>query len=193
MKAAMTEYEIHPAIGIARVGRADSRQRKGISSDRSPTDRPPAKYRDPEGNLKRQAARFRVFACRRDDQRRLLDATELTPDSVRRLTWTVHFANRKGVARRQYGFKHGFRNRATARDDQDRALIIDPDPRSVRAPGKRPLFDTGKFRSATVPLGEVVMEADGRLLVLGGHGRSGSDPPLVSVSLWWVPALVGVW
>ena len=32
------------------------------------------------------------------------------------------------------------------------------------------------FRSTRVFLGEMAMEADGRLLVLGGHGRSGSDP-----------------
>jgi hypothetical protein len=89
----------------------------------------------------------------------------------------VHLANRKGVARRQYGFKQGFRNGATARDDLDSVLIIDPGPRSVRAAGERQFFDTGRFRAATVPLGEITMQPDGRLLVLGGYGRSGSDPP----------------
>jgi hypothetical protein len=92
------------------------------------------------------------------------------------LTWTVHLANRKGVARRQYGTKPGFRSTATGRDNEDRSLIIDPGPRSVSLPGERRFFDTGAFRTTTVPLGETVMERCGRLLVLGGHGCSGSDP-----------------
>jgi L-Lysine epsilon oxidase N-terminal len=176
-KTAMTEFEIHPAIGIARVGSSRLKSEDGFFLGPEPGNSPPAKYRDPEGNLKRQAARFRIFACRRDDRRRLQEAGELSLVSIRSLTWTVHLANRKGVARRQYGFKHGFRNGATARHEHDTALIIDPGPRSVRAPGERQRFDTGKFRTTTVPLGEITMQPDGRLLVLGGHGRSGSDPP----------------
>jgi hypothetical protein len=46
----------------------------------------------------------------------------------------------------------------------------------VSSSGERQLFETGQFRTTTVPLGEIAMEPDGRLLVLGGHGRSGSDP-----------------
>jgi hypothetical protein len=48
--------------------------------------------------------------------------------------------------------------------------------RSVSAPGERQVFDTGRFRTTPVFLGEIAMQSDGRLLVLGGHGRSGSDP-----------------
>ena len=55
-------------------------------------------------------------------------------------------------------------------------LIIDPGPRSVSSPGERQLFDTGKFRTTVVPLGETTMEPSGRLLVLGGYGLAGSDP-----------------
>ena len=58
----------------------------------------------------------------------------------------------------------------------DSSLIIDPGPRSVSTAGERQVFDTGRFRATTVPLGEIAMEPDGRLLVLGGHGCSGSDP-----------------
>jgi hypothetical protein len=172
----MTEYEIHPAIGIARVGSSRLITDEGYFIGPEPSGLPPANYRDPAGDLKRQAARFRIFACRRDEKRRLLEAAELTLDAVRSITWTVHLANRKGVARRQYRTKHGFRNGATGRDDQDRTLIIDPGPRSVRAPGDRQVFDTGKFRSTTVSLGEIVMKSDGRLIVLGGNGCAGSDP-----------------
>ncbi len=172
----MTTYEIHPAIGVARLGSSRLTSEEGFFIGPEPDGAPPARYRDPAGDLKRQAARFRLFACDRDDQRRLVAATEVVLSTVRSLTWTVHLANRKGVARRQYGTKPGFRNRATTRDDDDRALIIDPGPRTVSVPGERQLFDTGAFRTTTVPLGEITMEPDGRLVVLGGHGRAGSDP-----------------
>ena len=95
---------------------------------------------------------------------------------MRRVTWTVHLANRKGVARRLYHSGPGCRNRATGDDLADRALIIDPGPRSVDLPGQRRSFDSGCFRSTVVPLGEMFLEPRGRLVVLGGYGSSGSDP-----------------
>ena len=64
----MTEYEIHPAIGIARVGSSRLDSDEGFFIGPEPGGSPPAHYRDSAGDLKRQAARFRVFACRRDDQ-----------------------------------------------------------------------------------------------------------------------------
>ena len=172
----MTEYEIHPAIGIARVGSSRLSSDEGFFIGPEPGGSPPAQYRDSAGDLKRQAARFRIFACERDDQRRLLRATEVTLESVRSITWTVHLVNRKGTARRQYQSGPGFRNHWTQDDTIDRELIIDPGPRTVSTPGERGVFDTGRFRSTTVPLGEIVMEPAGRLRVLGGFGRSGSDP-----------------
>jgi L-Lysine epsilon oxidase N-terminal/L-lysine epsilon oxidase C-terminal domain len=182
-KTTMTEYEIHPAIGIARLGSSRLTSEEGFFLGPEPGILPPSKYRDPEGNLKRQAARFRVFECRRDDQRRLVDASEVTLASVRRLTWTVHLVNRKGVARRQYGFKHGYRNGGVTCDPDDPSLIIDPGARSVSEPDERQLIDTGRFRNTTVPLGEMAMQHDGRLLVLGGYGTSGSDPPQAKLDL----------
>jgi hypothetical protein len=171
-----TTYEIHPAIGVARVGSSRLNTEEGYFISPEPDVPPPAAYRDPMGGLKRQAARFRVFECRRDDRKRLLDAVELTTDSVRSITWTAHLANRKGAARKMYGYNPGFRNKATGCDERDRDLIIDPGPRSVGDPGERRYFDTGRFRTTPVPLGELFMEPGGRLVVLGGHGRAGSDP-----------------
>ena len=65
-------------------------------------------------------------------------------------------------------------------------LAINPGPRCIDGQGalpKRPgvphslKFDTGKFRDTTVPLGELRVDPAGRLLVLGGLGKSESTKP----------------
>jgi hypothetical protein len=91
----MITYEIHPAIGVARVGSSRVSSDEGFFVGPEPDGPPPANYRDSAGNLKRQAARFRIFACRRDEQRRLLEATGLALGNARAITWTVHLVNRK--------------------------------------------------------------------------------------------------
>lgn len=169
-----TSYEIHPAIGIARLGSSELSTEEGYFLGPEPGIVPPSRYRDPAGFLKRQAARFRIFRCERTDRGELLDADEVFRQTLRKITWTVHLVNRKGAARRQYGT--GFRNKAKGNDLDDRALIIDPGPRSVSTAREHQIFDSGMFRSTPVKLGEITMDDDGRLLVLGGHGRSGSDP-----------------
>jgi L-Lysine epsilon oxidase N-terminal/L-lysine epsilon oxidase C-terminal domain len=173
----MITYEIHPAIGIARVGSSHADSDEGFFIGPEPGYSPPVNYRDSTGNLKRQAARFRIFACQRDEQGKLLEAVEFTLADVRAISWTVHLVNRKGTARRCYHSGPGFRNRATDNEVADRELIIDPGPQTVCTPGERCIFDIGRFRSTTVPLGEIVMERSGSVRVLGGFGRSGSDPP----------------
>jgi hypothetical protein len=84
----MITYEIHPAIGIARVGSSHADSDEGFFIGPEPGQLPPANYRDPNGYLKRQAARFRIFACQRDDRGRLLEADELTLADVRAVSMT---------------------------------------------------------------------------------------------------------
>lgn len=167
--AVPTTFEIHPAIGVARVGnseRAFLGPEPGLAA--------PAKYRDSSGRLLRQAARFRVFSCERDPDGRLRSATEITADQAR-IEWTVHLVNAKGAAE-EFPPVAARRAAATIRlrnpGHRDRgALVIDPGPRTV-GPGQRAVLDTGTFLGTAVPLGEVRCEADGRLVVLGGRGTS---------------------
>src|SRR5262245_6089474 len=114
-----TTYEIHPAIGVARLGSSRDPTGDGFFYGREPGVSPPSRYRDPAGDLKRQAARFRLFRCVRDAGRRLLAADEVTPREAR-ITWTVHLANRKGTAFRRLSGP-GRRNKATGDDALDRA------------------------------------------------------------------------
>src|SRR5262245_13766062 len=68
-----TTYEIHPSIGMARVG-TSARTFVGPEPDGNAPD----SYRDNAGNLLRQAARFRVFQCDRDASGKLTEAAEVT-------------------------------------------------------------------------------------------------------------------
>ncbi len=170
---------IYPAIGIARVGNSASEYFLAPEVT-DPLPEPPGFYRDPTGALKRQAVRFRIYG---------LDAAgipvaELTADNAE-ILWTVHLANKKSA---WYQFQIALdipeadsappswlRNMTIG----DRAsLIIDPGPRHVSGcnigGGPGHAFDTGEFLGSKVYLGEIQTDAQGRLLVLGGRGKSAS-------------------
>ena len=162
-----TRIEIHPGIGIARVGPSDE-----FYLSPEPEVTAPETYRDSPGRLKRQAARFRLFSCDRDANGVLTAARELGPADGA-ITWTAHLVNRKGAAPNFAKPGGGRRNHATGDDAQDAPLIIDPGPRSVSGLNAPPVpFDTGTFMGTIVPLGDIRTDARGRLLVCGGRGRS---------------------
>lgn len=108
---------------------------------------------------------------------------ELNADNTD-IQWTVHLANKKA---HWYRFLAALdipeatalsakRRNASHRDRSQ--LVIDPGPRSVAGKSTRGganlRFDTGKFKGAPVDLGEIRTDDAGRLLVLGGRGKSGS-------------------
>src|SRR5215218_8703296 len=72
------QFEIHPSIGISRVGPSEQ-----FFLGPEPNVAPPTRYRDESGKLLRQAARFRVFECERDDEGQLVRATEVRPERAR--------------------------------------------------------------------------------------------------------------
>ena len=172
---------IHPGIGIARVGNSPD---EFVVGPEVPGVAPPEgeAYKDAQGRVKRQAARFRLYG---------LDASgtpvaELTPADAD-ITWTVHLANKKAA---WYAFRRALdidaaqglqvprRNAGTTGPDRDQ-LVIDPGPRSVSgANADAVTFDTGTFLGTPVMLGELRTDAAGSLLVLGGAGVS--DTPLAN-------------
>jgi hypothetical protein len=92
----------------------------------------------------------------------------------------VHLANRKGASPEfppslSKAPVQGGRLRNAGHTDRNE-LIIDPGPRTLSAPGTHAEFDTGGFLGTAVPLGEMHTQPDGRLLVVGGLGASGSSP-----------------
>lgn len=179
LPAGIVRAAIHPSIGIARIGNSEAEWFYGPEVT-DPLPHPPGSYRDKTGALKRQAARFRVYGL--DAKGRAV--AELTAADAD-ITWTVHLANRKAA---WYEFqlaqdipeaasapKQMLRNITVA----DRAsLTIDPGSRQITGKnvhgGPDHTFDTGRFLGTPVYLGEIGTDEDGRLVVLGGRGKSAS-------------------
>jgi hypothetical protein len=171
---------IYPSIGVARVGNAPGAKDYVIGPEvTDPEPLPLGSYRDAEGRLKRQAARFRIYGVNARGE----IVRELTgPDSGAKVTWKVQLANTKAA---WYGFQLALdipeassapptvlRNAAVA--DRTR-LAITPQPQTVSGAGAGPkTFDDGKFMGTKVYLGEISTDEDGRLIVLGGRGHSAS-------------------
>lgn len=170
--------EIHPGIGIARLGNSPT---DFFIGPEAPGEVPNQgrNYKDARGRVKRQAARFRVYAY--DKQGTVLG--ELTTADAR-IDWQVHLANKKGSWFRflgRFNQKKDLRNNTvqggpefTANPDLRSELIIDPGPRTVTGANQGPtVCDGGHFLGVSVRLGELRTDSAGRLLVLGGYGNSG--------------------
>ncbi|MFF0267464.1 LodA/GoxA family CTQ-dependent oxidase [Kribbella sp. NPDC004536] len=166
----VTTYKVHPAIGIARVGNSPDEFFVGPEHLGERPD-PAGGFKDAQCRVKRQAARFRIFAHNDDGT-----VEELT-DATAEISWTVHLVNAKAA--------HPSRGNSEPAGQ----VTIDPGPRTLTGPDQRQLFDTGTISFAgqstvTVPLGELRSDDDNHLLVLGGHGSSASPAGNVIGTFW---------
>jgi L-lysine 6-oxidase len=154
----MPTYEIHPRVGVARVGNSltefylapETTGGLPLPCDARGNQLPGVvtQFKDPTQAVKRQAARFKVMAVDTDGA-----ATEVTLGTdVVRIRWTAHIANKKAcwytfavlLGDRMFGEDNSYENQHVALRNPtvtDRAsLIVDPGPRSVCAPGERAEF-----------------------------------------------------
>jgi hypothetical protein len=212
-------YRIHPGVGVARLGNSpdsfyiapeqpaetptecDLRGNPLMSAD-GLTEVHVVDYKDREGRIRRQAARFQVWVY--DDESpegrplKLGDHIEGggNAGTLVDVQWRVWLANKKAVwyQFQQLDGEHGYpdnhprRNQQVVGTDARQRLIIDPGPRNVdTTSNRRASFDRdgGIHYSTTFPpsplvpesidtLGDLLTDDGGRLLVLGGHGKSGS-------------------
>lgn len=217
--------KIHPAIGIARVGDSPDgfylapEQAGQIPKElnQDGTEQPVTKFKDGQGRVKRQAARFRVYAydgggapggeeIKLGHEIKVTDTTQggsFGQELVGRVVdikWTVYLANKKAswYQFQQLDGEHGYdpahplRNAGLTDPGARQQLIIDPGPQTVSyadkkqraahfARGQNPGY-TQSFPPPLSPnsidtLGElraIKQDEHLRLLVLGGHGNSGS-------------------
>jgi L-Lysine epsilon oxidase N-terminal/L-lysine epsilon oxidase C-terminal domain len=221
----MTQYRIFPAIGIARVGNAKEKFYVGPEIYRGlPTDPAtgapitPDALRDEQSALSRQAARFQVLPVDEHGA-----AIALTPDAHASLIvkWSCHLANKKAswyefvVNEGEFGYASTHKLRNAAVTDRQK-LMIDAGPREIAGANAGPV----PFTAATAPvgyqgvnfppgplnptgepietLGELRTDQYGRLLVLGGHGISGTPgdnlslPSYANNDDWWDDTSDGV-
>jgi hypothetical protein len=172
-------YRIHPGIGIARVGDSDSPdgyfvgpEAPGVPPSLNPPDaphNPNAGYKDDDGRIKRQGTRFRIYEYTLDDAGATVQVREITAADAQ-IEWEVHLANRKAAAPKFD--EEGRRNDGV--DDRSK-LIIDAGPQKISGPGQDMKRLQGRFMDAIdVPLGDLLTDSAGRLIVLGGFGASQS-------------------
>jgi hypothetical protein len=191
----MSDYKIYPSIGVARVGNAPKKFYIGPEVYRGlPTNPDGAPFtendfRDDKNNLCRQAARFRIYKG--------TEEITLATKGVKSITWTVHLANKKASwyqfmtneGELGYAPNHPLRN-PNAPDRHK--LVIDAGPRGISGANAKPQhfdmasvpvgymganFPQGPLNPVNKPidtLGELQTDAEGRLLVLGGLGVSGT-------------------
>lgn len=167
---------IHPAIGIARVGNAPNDW--FLATDLPggvPND--PDGYRDDQGRIKRQVARFRIYATHASGA-----VSELTLDQAD-IEWRVEVANLKaGWYEFNYpldlpvnGVEPPKRRNGQHTDANREKLDIRPVGKSISGreeAGGQYHFDDGTFFDKPVYLGELRTDAAGRLLFFGGYGES---------------------
>src|SRR5688572_1843529 len=85
-----TTYRIHPAIGVARVG--NSPDDFFVGPERPvEVPEPSGGFKDGQCRVKRQAARFRVFAHHDDG------STQEITDAEAEIHWRVHLVNAKAA------------------------------------------------------------------------------------------------
>jgi hypothetical protein len=176
---------IYPSIGVARVGNAPSgyvvgpevTDPKPLVADTVPGKNP---YRDAEGRLYPQAARFRIYGVNAAGA----IVKELTaPGAGADIAWTVHLANKKAA---WYAFEIALDIPEAASADPstlrnltvtDRAsLVLDAGAHTLRAGAGSVEMVAGQFMHQGEPvyLGKMWCEGDARLLVTGGRGKSAS-------------------
>jgi hypothetical protein len=211
-----TSYRIHPGIGIARLGNSpdafcisperpaalptdcDERGNPLLSPD-GMIEQTVKTFKDGEGRLKRQAARFQIWAY--DDEHpqgrplKLGDHIEGggNAGTLIDIQWRVYLANKKSCwytfeqLQGEHGYDptHPLRNANITDANARQRLIIDPGPRTVNHRKQcTARFHRDDEYATTFPpkldpnsidtLGDLLTDDTGRLLVLGGHGNSGS-------------------
>ena len=211
-------YRIHPAIGVARVGDSEEyyiAPEKAAGLPILPDGKAftPADFRDARKRVRRQGARFTVYRYDGDDSGEAGVPVRAGEDGVARIEWTVHLANKKAswyefnvnLGEYGYGPDHPLRN-ANVVDERVRTkLIIDPGPRTLTRPNQSTEFSRSdnpdKYRMTWPPrdlkpwtidsLGGLRTDDRGDLIVLGGHGHSGTTqetPKIVEYAnndQWW--------
>lgn len=189
-KDPVVRYAIYPSIGIARVGNSHDEFFIGPESPGLTPDMldPAFQYKDKRGAIKRQAARFRIYATHKSGA---VEEINLDTPGVADIRWRVHVANKKAT---WYVFNNSMdlgdlsmdaqqRNHLILGKEKRKMLAIDPGAHTISGRRQKGEPMAGRFYSKeNVVLGDLRTDESGRLLVLGGFGKSDSPIPGNTIS-----------
>ena len=201
---AIRHFRIHPAIGFARLGDADRDPKEGCGwfvGPERPTAVvnavPGANYSLPfktSGRVMAQGVRFRVFEYGGGGSMEIVPGDQR--HDVEKITWHVHVANRKAAFFQFWGpvgrgclyrtplqrFPWLVRNRHVARAERDVKLVLDSGIQSIDSDTRETFVNLRNVNSHTRGfidfLGQLLIDAGGHLIVLGGRGKSVFAPAL---------------
>ncbi len=177
---------IYPPIGIARIGNSPEHflatDIPGVSVV------PPGGFKDPQGRIKKEVARFRVYGF--DGDGKVLG--EVTADHAN-ISWQVDVANLKPawyefVNALDLGTKYAIpatRRKSDVVGGYREFLAIKPSPKTISGTSVADAahrFDDGKFYDTNVNLGHLETDEAGRLLFFAGDGdaRSHNNAPITT-------------
>lgn len=170
-------FRIYPSVGIARLGNHPSQYyigpeapgHPGLDVDAQGNESTIEHYKVGDDQIKRQAARFRIFDVPDDGGAPI----EVQLPAGATVEWTVHLVNKKAAIKRPSSPPLSPQRPQFVSNPVP--LLIDPVAQQisgVNASGKK--FDTGEYQGRQVPLGELRTDRRQNLLVLGGFGFSSS-------------------
>jgi hypothetical protein len=169
---------IYPPVGIARIGNSPEHflasEIPGVSTV------PDGGYKDKKGRIKKEVARFRVYAFNKSGE----VIKELTENEAR-IEWRVEVANLKPA---WYEFNNAMdlgekyaipsiRRNSDVIGGYRSQLAIEPTPKSISGRNIKDglhNFDDGKFYKKNVDLGHIETDEVGRLLFFAGDGDAKS-------------------
>ncbi len=141
---------------------------------------PKGGYKDPLGRVKKEVARFRVYAFNKAGE----VIEELTANDAR-IEWRAEVANVKPAwyefnnaldLGKKYAIPSIHRNNDVTGGYREQ-LAIKPSPKSISGKNSnddKHNFDDGKFHDANVDLGHLQTDSEGRLLFFAGDGDAQS-------------------
>jgi len=178
---ARTEYRIYPSIGIARIG--DCKDSFMIGPE-APGVAPTGPFRGADRGLKPQAARFRIYKVDIDANENERVTEEVVGGVGIEIEWRVSLANRKAAGFRIDDTLARAVNPRHRNNGLDRNKLVIAATGSIAAAGAQPNLLSGAIEFARpgargpkvsdIALATLRTDEQGRLLVVGGPGKSGS-------------------
>ncbi len=178
----ISHVAIYPPVGIARIGNSP---KHFLASDQPGVSVvPTGGYKDAQGRIKKEVARFRIYAFNNAGE----VIKELTANEGT-IEWRAEVANLKPA---WYEFNNALdlgkkyaipsiRRNSDVVDGYREQLAIKPSPKSISGrniSGDKHNFDDGKFYKTNVDLGHLQTDSEGRLLFFAGNGGAESHDNL---------------